>query len=263
MTSLADRWHDALRTARTLDPARIGAAITTNADNGLRAARYDAQGGRTSFAPCDDPRCDEGPDDHSHVVHPDPTGNAAVSGHIGDSTTDLLHLDRAALAFIDAANVVLEFVKGEQAHTWAGIVRIDAQLMPGSVTAGLDIDDDYLLPPAIEAAAKAVETVNALARFHMPREPNEDERHWTAGLADEDCCAWHLDTEPRGRHRRPRAGGTNCCAECLQVAEWAGRRPPAWFMEALIDRDAKPKAYERALSRLADELDVPAHRRSG
>lgn len=265
MIDHAQVWRDALARAGHLDPIRIAAVIVGQQDNGLRAQRFDAQGGRTSFVACQDAEhCDDGPDDHSHLVHADPTGNAATRGRSVDpGADDLARLDRAAREFITAANGVLWWVSGDTASSWSGVVRLSARLMPGTVQAGLDVDEGNRLPRIIDKVDRAVSEVARIAAGYLPRTPSQDERHWTAGLAPEDCCRWHYDIKPVGRYKRPRAAGTNVCPECIQVAEWAGQKPPEWFMEALIEKDSKPKAYERALSRLADALEVPPHRRVG
>ena len=264
-TETAQTWHDAMKRAGELDPVKIAAVIVSQADNGLRAARYDSDGGgRTSNAQCHDQTCDDGPQPHSHPITSDPTGNAATRGRHRDAgADDLLRLDRAARAFVQSANGVLWWVCGDTATDWQGVVRIDARLMPGTVQAGLDVDDERRLPHIIGRVDRAVTTVERIARDHLPRTASQDEQHWTAGLGPNDICQWHADVEPKGRYRRPRAGGTNLCPECIQVAEWAGKKPPPWFMDALVERDGQPKAYERALSRLADELEVPPHRRVG
>lgn len=257
--TLAEVWRDALRRANALDPDRIARCIVQTADNGLRATSYDRDGSRTSNSPCEDPeRCPDGPAAHSHPVTSDPTGNAAMRRKGDDGTADLRTLDRASQRFVEQGTVVLDFVAGHRPSTWAGVVRANAELMPGSVQAGLDVDDERVLPFAIAEVGRAVDIVEAIAKANLPREPSEDERHWTDGLADEACCAWHLAVEPRGRYRRLRAGGTNVCAECHQIIEWAGAKPPVWFMEALVERDSKPVNYRRALSRWAEELGLLA-----
>ena len=261
----AETWQQAMKRARALDPSRIAASIVQSAPNGLRATSYDHDGGRSSRVECNESDCEDGPPGtHSHHVVNDPTGNAATRGRHRDAgADDLLRLDRAARAFVQSANGVLWWVCGDTAADWQGVVRIDARLMPGTVQAGLDVDDERRLPHIIDRAARAVTTVERIARDHLPRTASQDEQHWTAGLGPNDICQWHADVEPKGRYRRPRAGGTNLCPECIQVAEWAGKKPPPWFMDALVERDGQPKAYERALSRLADELEVPPHRRVG
>lgn len=257
MTDLAATWHQAMKRAGQLRPDRIAAAILETADTGLRAARYDAQGGRTTRVPCDDPEdCHDGPDEHSHLVHSDPTGNAATKGTGRDASTDeLRRLNLASTDFVRAATAVIVWVSGDLPETWQEVLSANARMMPGNVQAGLDVDHEYHLPPLIAKVDRAVSTVAAIARDHMPRDPSQDEQHWTAGLADEDCCAWHL--EIHRRYRRPRVSGTNVCASCLQIAEVLDhRKPPAWLLEAEVDRESRPKAWTAALSRCMDELGV-------
>lgn len=248
-------WADAMRRARTIRPDRIASAILASADSGLQATRYDRDGGRTSRVPCSEPeRCDDGPGDHSHLAHPDPTGNAAVSTRPDSDSDDLRRLNRASIEFVDAACVVLDFVKGERPDTWQAVIATNARLMPGTVQAGLDVDDDYRLPPAIKRVERTVATVAAIARDHLPRTPTQDEQFWTAGLSDESCCSWHL--EIHRRYRRPRVPGTNACQDCLSLAQLLGQKPPRWLLEAEVDREAKPKAWTAALGRCMDELGV-------
>lgn len=253
----ADTWRIAMRRARTLEPDRIAAAIVASADTGLRASRYDSDGVRTSRIPCHEHEtCEDGPDPHSHHVTNDPTGNAATRGRRDDTgTADLRRLDAAVLTMIRHAGIVLEWVCGEDPDNWAGVVATNAKLMPGTVQAGLDVDDDYRLPPAIAAVARAVDVVERIASDHLPRTASQDEQHWTAGLADEDCCQWHL--EVHRRYRRPRVGafrGERICADCMTLVLVGDDRPPAWLIEAEVDRLGKPRPWQVALGRWIDEL---------
>jgi hypothetical protein len=253
--SAAQTWRDAMRRARSIDSDRIAARIDSAADNGLRATRYDHSGGRTSRIPCREyETCrDGGPEPHSHPIVSDPTGNAAIRG-LAEASDDLRQLRLNEVAFVRHAGIVLDWVKGERPSTWAGVVALDAALMPGTIQSGIDVDDERVLPRAIDAVGRAVDAVERIADRHLPREPSQDEQHWTAGLADEDCCAWHI--EVHRRYRRPRAGGTNCCAECLGLAELLGRKPPTWLIEAMIDHGDRPIAWRASLSRAMDELGV-------
>lgn len=253
----AETWQQAMRRARALDPSRIAASIVQSAPNGLRATSYDHDGGRSSRVECNESDCEDGPPGtHSHHVVNDPTGNAATRGRHKDAgADDLLRLDRATRDFVRSANGVLWWVCGDTATDWQGVVRIDARLMPGTVQAGLDVDDERRLPHIINRVDRAVTTVDRIARDHLPRTASQDEQHWTAGLADEAVCAWHL--ELHRRYRRPRVGGTNCCASCIQIAELLGQKPPRWLLEAEVDlRESRPLAWRAALSRCMDELGV-------
>lgn len=252
-------WADTIRTARTLDPPTIAARIVAQADNGLRAARYDSGGSRTTFVECEDPeRCHDGPGGHRHQVTNDPTGNSAV-GHLTGRSDDghrdeLRRLNLAAESFVESANVVLDWVAGVRCPTWHAATFAACRLMPGTVQAGLEVDDEYRLPPAIAAAERSVATVAAVSRHHLPRNPSDDERHWTAGMADEDCCDWHQAIHRR--YRRPRLPGKNICQDCVSLATLGGRKPPAWLLEAEVDRAAKPKAWTLALGRWLDDLGI-------
>ena len=261
MSDLAATWHEALRRARTLNPAGIAERIRAGADVGLRAVRYDTTGSRTTFVPCDDPEhCDDGPLEHSHMVSADPTGNAATrTRHTDASNADLERLERARVDFIAGAAVVIDWVCGERPDTWTDAIAANAKLMPGSVQAGLDVDDAHILPPAIAKVDRAVSVVAAIARDHLPRDPSHDERNWTAGMADEDCCAWHLAIHRR--YRRPRLPGKNVCQDCVHlVLLGEGAKPPPWLLEAEVDRESKPKAWHGALSRWLDELGIARDR---
>lgn len=258
--TLAETWNAAIARATHLDPARITAELYATADTGIRAASYDRTGGRTSRMPCDEPeRCDDGPGPHSHVVTNDPTGNAV--GRLRGTEGPLRAIQQANNDFIRHGNVVLDYCVGETRTTWVGVVHRAQQMNPYTVDAGISVDHDRILPRAITAVDHAVGIVAAIARNHMPRTPTEDERHWTAGLADEDCCAWHLAIHRR--YRRPRITGTNICQACQQLTMLGGCRPPRWLLEAEVDRGSKPRMWNQALSRWLDELAVPSHRRVG
>ena len=257
MKDWADTWTNAMRRARTLDPARVAGRITANADTGLRATRYDAIGGRTTFVACEDAQhCHDGPEEHSHLVSSDPTGNRATSvEHADRSSDDLRRLEVARISFVSSSSVVLDWVCGRRPSSWAGVVTVNAGLMPGTIQAGLDVDHEHLLPSAIAATDKAVSTVVGIARDYLPRDPSQDEKHWTAGLADEDCCVWHLAIHRR--YRRPRLPGKNICQDCVHLVMLGeGARPPAWLLEAEVDRESKPKAWLMALGRWLSELGI-------
>lgn len=256
MSDLAATWHDAMRQARILDIDRIAAYVAEGADTGLRASRYDAQGGRTTRVPCEDHKnCDDGPEPHSHLVVADPTGNAATRGRGRDTgADDLSRLARASADMVRHAAVVLDWVCGKRPTSWADVVAIDARLLPGTIQSGIDVDDERRLPHAITQVAHCVATVTAIATTHLPRTPTKDEQHWTAGLAPEDCCAWHL--EIHDRYRRPRVGGTNVCGDCLTLADILGGKPRRWVMEAMIDHGHRPVAWRASLSRALDELGI-------
>lgn len=253
----ADTWRDAMRRARALDPDRIARAILERADTGIRATTYDRDGGRSANVPCDDPACSDGPDPHSHPTVPDPTGNAALRG-TRRQNNDLRALQAESQRFVAAACVVLDFVAGHRPSTWRGVISANAMLNAGTIQAGLDVDDERVLPHAISEVERSVRLVERIAEVNLPRDPSDVERYWTDGLADDACCDWHLEVEPRGTYRRLKAGGTNVCAECQQLIDWCHRKPPMWFMEAWVVREAQPIAYRRALSRLVDELGLSA-----
>ena len=263
MTDLAATWADAMRRARTLWPERIAERISAAADTGLSAQRFGGPGGRTTRLPCrEHETCDDGPEPHSHLVTSDPTGNTVVRGLRRDrSIDDLSRLARASGDFVAAAGVVLDWVCGRRPSDWAGVVLVSAELMPGSISAGLDVDHARRLPGAIATVERAVDTVEAIASDHLPRAPSTDEQHWTAGLADEDCCAWHLAIHRR--YRRPKVGafqGERICADCMQLVLLGEERPPAWLLEAEVDRMGKPMAWQLALGRWLDELGVERER---
>ena len=255
MSTLAERWHAAMRTAGKLDPEHIARAIIAHADTGLRGTRYDRTG-RTTSIPCEAPEtCDDGPDDHSHHASADPTGNAATGGRI-DELGERRRLNAAVRRFVDHARPVLEFVSGREPNTWTDVLKANAALMPGTIQAGLDVDVERILPHHMGHVIDAVADVGRLARDHAPRMPTLDEQHWTAGLADEECCVWHLAIHRR--YRRQRLPGKNICQACVQLVLFAdGARPPQWLLEAEVDRESKPRAWDQALGRWVDELGSP------
>lgn len=257
MSEHAQRWADAMRRARTLRPDLIASRIAGAADTGLRATRYDAMGGRTTRTPCEDPqRCDDGPEEHSHLVSSDPTGNAAVRERQSDDTdVELTRLRTAEADFIRASGVVLDWVCGIRPTKWASVLTVNASLMPGTVQAGLDVDHHRHLPGAIETVERAVATVAGIARDHLPRAPSQDEQHWTAGLGPNDVCVWHAGIHTR--YRRPRLPGKNICQDCANLVMLGeGAKPPQWLLEAEVDRLSKPRAWLVALGRWLDELGI-------
>lgn len=260
MTDLADTWRQAMKRAGQLHPDRVAAAITESAETGLRAARFDATGGgRTTRVPCPEnerEQCDDGPEPHSHLVTSDPTGNQATRGRGRDSTTDdLRRLNQANTEFVRASTAVIVWVSGELPETWQQVLTVNARLMPGTIQAGLDVDDEYHLPPLIAKVDRAVGAVEQIARDYLPHAPSADDRHWTDGLGPNDVCQWHADLHER--YRRPRLAGKNICADCCQIAELLGQKPPRWLLEAEVDlRESRPLAWRAALSRCMDELGV-------
>lgn len=257
--SSAETWREAMLRARTLRPDRIAAYIVEGADVGLRASRYDAQGGRTTRIPCDDhEHCDDGPEEHSHLVVSDPTGNAATRGRGRDSSSnDLRRLSQAVAEFVEASATVLDWVVGKRPDSWEDVLLVNAELLPGTVQAGLDVDHAHHLPGPIGRVDRSVRTVAGIASDYLPREATQDEQHWTAGLADEEVCAWHLSVHRR--YRRPKVGayrGERICGDCMQLVLLGESRPPEWLIEAEVDRMSKPRAWHAALGRWLDELGI-------
>lgn len=255
--TLAEVWRDAMRRARALDPDRIARAIVERADTGIRATTYDRDGGRSANAPCDDPACSDGPDPHSHPTVPDPTGTAALRKRTDDGTRDLQVLQSESQRFVMHAAVVIEYVSGDTPRSWKDVLALNSRLMPGSVQAGLDVDEERVLPHAISQVAAAVDRVERIAHEHLPRDPSEDERWWTSDLSDEQCCSWHLAVEPKGRYRRPKRSPWPCCQDCLALVLLAkGTQPPQWLIEAEVERLAKPRAWTQALGQWLSELGL-------
>lgn len=254
----AETWHAAMKRARQLDPDRIASAIQQSAPSGLKAARYDSDGGRTSRVPCSEEGCDDGPEPHSHHVVNDPTGNAATRGRGRDTSAgELRRLEHAAEQFVTAANGVLWWVCGDTAHTWAGVIRIDSRLLPGTIQAGIDVDHEGHLYGAISRVERAVAQVERIARENLPREPSVDDRNWTSQLADEDVCLWHLQIHRR--YRRPKVGsfrGDRICSDCMALVLAGEERPPTWLLEAEVDSASKPKVWRQQLSRWLDDLGI-------
>ena len=257
----ADVWHAAMKRARQLQPDRIARAILQSSDTGLRAARFDADGGRTSRVPCSDDGCPDGPEGHSHHVVNDPTGNAATRGQRNDTTTrDRTRLAIAEAKFIGHARAVIRHVAHETPMTWADIIEANQRLRPGQIQAALDLWDGHLLPPAIQQVSDAIDELERLATAYLPRSPSEDEKHWdNREYNDNDVCAWHLAIHRR--YRRRRVAGLNICDTCLYLSELLEQKPPQWLLEAEIDLAGKPKAWRAALSRCMDELGIPVHER--
>lgn len=254
----ADVWHAAMKRARQLDLDRIAAAIAQSAPSGLKAARYDSDGGRTSRVECRDEGCPDGkPGTHSHHVVNDPTGNQATRGPGRDDTTrDRVALELARVQFIGYAGAVIRRVSSERPeNTWQSIRAANSAMPKGTVQAALDLRQIPGLPAAIAKVDAATLTVETIAKRYQSRDPSEDEKHWdNREYNDNSVCAWHLAIHRR--YRRPRVDGLNICDTCRYLSDLLEQKPPQWLLEAEVDREAKPKAWTAALSRCMDELGI-------
>lgn len=241
--TIAETFAGIASAAMALDLSALRATIHATLDDGLRAASYDGPGGRSADV----------------SSHPE---RAALNPRTDPGFADLDRITFLEQRFVTA---IAELARRSHSHgvprDWDEAVQ-DAHLLAEMDAVGV-LDRTGQKPARwVLLAGDSVHDLEVIARRHIAgRKPTEDEQNWHDGSANVPVCVWHQAVHER--HRRPRLAGKNICAECAQVAEWAGQRPPVWFMEAMIDRDAKPKAYDRALSRLADELGVPAHRRVG
>lgn len=237
MTDHAALFADLAAVALELDVRDLRRQISEGRDDGLRAARYDRSGGRSAeqaSAPerwVMEPRRDRTDADlallasleRSYVTAIAEIAVRSRSGRPCEDWDEAVH-DHRLLAEMDAVGV-LERIPGEKPAKW--VLR----------------------------AGDALHDLEALARRHATRTPTQDEQHWHEGSNVNDVCAWHLAIHQR--HRRPRRPGTNICDTCAAlVTAGEGARPPAWLLEAEIDREAKPKAWTAALSRWLDELGV-------
>jgi hypothetical protein len=220
-------WHASIIRADTLDPDAAWRAVNgtqraTNAAPVLRAVSLD---GRVSTS-----------------GHSDPTAAVADAAQAAEppraTTFDPLSVERTRRRFIANANIVLDWVSGDIVEDWRGVVRRARRLQPGTIQAGLDVDDEYLLPPAIEHVAQAVDDMAAVcsALGCATRPPTPLERGRQAKLPDSACCTLHLSAH--SAYRVPRLDGKLLCQWCDALVHAAGGKlPPVWLIDMMQTED--------------------------
>lgn len=218
MTDHAARWHAAIIRADTLDPAAAWRAANRTlqlvaAAPVLRAVSLDGQ--------------------VSTSGHTDPTGaEAEAAGHrpgVADQSADvstLARIEATRRRFIEQANVVLGWVCGDTPDSWHGVVARSRQLHPGTIQAGLDVDDESLLPPAIEQVVQAVDDMAGICDDLgcATRPPSPLEKGRTLNLPDEACCTLHLAAH--SAYRVERLPGKLLCQWCDALVHAAGGKLP-------------------------------------
>jgi hypothetical protein len=229
MTDHAAIWHAALIRADTLDPAAAWRSANRTqqiirAAPVLRAVSLDGQ--------------------VSTSGHSDPTGRTiegdqrspdrAPAADIGA----LVRVEAAHRRFVDHANVVLDFVCGDTADEWHAVVQRARRLAPGTVQAGLDVDDEHALPPAILEVDRAVAKMASLCAELgcATRPPTPLEKGRTLKLPDSACCTLHLAAH--NAYRVPRLPGKLLCQWCDALVHAAdGRLPPPWLIDMMQTED--------------------------
>ncbi len=244
--------------AMTLDPHGLTESLlivhdrlpgsATGSESGIRAARVET---------CQDQTCPQSDGwDHTHPVPTDPTGDAALRPSESDRDLDAIehHVGRFVA---NVAELHARSVSNGPPTTWSQAVQSAGLLVSMGAVDTLETTwGTKAVKRWVTAAGDAIHDLQLIADGHASREPSQDEKHWSAGLADEDCCVWHLAIH--SRIRRPRSPGKNICPDCCSLAELLGQKPPPWLIEAEIDRAGRPKAWTAALSRCMEELGVRA-----
>lgn len=237
MSDLASTWATIAADAMLLDPAAIRATIRSTLDDGLRAASYDGAGGRSADV----------------SSHPE---RVALNPRRDPSWADLDAIDHHVSRFVTAvAELAIRSHSNGAPEDWDEAVQ-DAHLLAEMDAIGvLERIPGQKVRRWVEMAGDAIHDLTLIARRHASgRAPTEDEKHWERTNPN-DVCSWHLAVH--ARHRRPRRPGSNVCETCAAlVIAGQGARPPAWLLEAEVDREGKPKAWTAALSRWLDELGV-------
>ena len=240
--TLAETFAGIAADAMLLDLAALRYTIRSTAEDGLRAASYEGPSGRSA--------------DSSSVVE-----RQALNPRRDPAWDDLDRLDHLESRFVAAVGELARrsMSRGVPA-TWDEAVH-DAHLLAEMDAVGVLERTGQKPARWVLVAGDSIHDLEVIARRHAPggRAPTEDEKHWKDGANVNDVCAWHLAIHHR--HRRPRRPGTNICDTCATlVTAGQGARPPAWLLEAEVDREAKPKAWTAALSRWLDELGVVRER---
>lgn len=237
MSELAQLWSDLLESAMALDPSAVRLEILASRDDGLRAANYDSAGGRSADV----------------SSHPE---RMALNPCKDRTESDLGRLESLMASYVAAVGAIaVRSRSGVRATTWDGAVKDHNLLDQMGAVGVLERIEGEKPAKWVRRAADALRDLERMADQHAGRDPTEDEKHWHDGTNVNDVCAWHLAIHQR--HRRPRTPGTNICATCQAlVLAGEGARPPAWVIEAEIDRGSRPKAWTAALSRWLDELGI-------
>lgn len=236
VTTIADTFAGIATAAMALDLPALRATIHATVDTGLKAARYDGPGGRSA-------------DTSSHPER------QALNERPDPSWADLDRISHLEGRFTTAIwELATRSHSGPFPQDWRS-ARLGAQRL--ATMDAINVLDRTGLKPArwVLIAGDAIHDLEIIARRHLSgRAPTEDEKNWERTNPN-DLCAWHQAIHDR--HKRPRRPGSNVCETCAAlVIAGQGARPPAWLLEAEVDRESKPKAWTTALSRWLDELGV-------
>lgn len=233
MSTSADIFAIVATDAMALDPDEIRSTImathdrlpggTQSSETGIRAPRME---------PCTDPTCEH--DDgwqHSHPIPNDPTGDAAMRP--SKSEADLAELDAAVDRFVAAIG---ELASRSHSHgvpeTWDEAVK-DAHLLAEMDAVTVLERAGWKVRGWVVAAGDALQAIETLAGRHLRRDPNDHERSWTSGLADEQCCRVCLKLGLRVAWQDGGAGGL--CQGCYRL-----RKRCAYVNELSIDEVGDP-----------------------
>ena len=269
---------EAVDAAMKLDPDAIRDTILATHDRlpgssgtsetGIRAPRMEQ---------CADPNCPQGDwwDDetqrwtHSHPIPNDPTGDAAMRP--SESEADLRRLDIAVQRFVDMVGELAERSHSRgRPETWEEAVK-DAHLL-------VEMDAVTVLEQTwgakdvrkwVTNAADAVIDIEVIASRHVSRDPNDHERTWTSGLADEQCCRICIRLGLRVNWQEGGAGGLcqgcyrlrNRCAQVNDLDPDEVGDPPETLIEELR-RIGAPGSVQDRNTRHRWFADVGAEHRS-
>ena len=223
MTHLSDTFAGVVTVAMTLDPDALRDVLlqthdrlpggTQSSETGVRAPRMER---------CTDTDCPEGDywDEetrtwqHSHPIPNDPTGDAAMKP--SRSEADLRSVDHLEQRFVDAiGELATRSHSRGRPETWDEAVK-DAHLL-AEIDAVCVLENTWgakAVRKWVEQAGDAVHDLELLAGRHASREPNDHERTWTSGLADEECCRVCLQLRLRvERHAR------GLCSGCWKLSQ--------------------------------------------
>ena len=271
MTNTPEIFAHVAADARRLDPDHIRATIvathdrlpggTSSSETGVRAARMET---------CTDRSCPshELGYDHSHPVPNDPTGDAAMKPSASEA--DLRDLDAAVGRFITAIDeLARRSHSGPFPRDWRSAVLGAKRL----------VTDDMI--PAVEriwgakktrqwvvTAGDALHEIEMIAGRHVARDPNDHERSWTSGLADEQCCRVCIKLGLRVAWQDGGAGGL--CQGCYRLRKRAAQEnnldpddvgdPPETLIEELR-RIGSPGSVQDRNARSRWFADVGAQHR--
>jgi hypothetical protein len=231
-------------------------------DTGIRAPRMER---------CADRACTEGDfwDDetqtwaHSHPIPNDPAGDAAMRPSTSEAM--LTRLDKAEAKFVaNIAELVTRSVSRGVPDTWDEAVSDCSMLDQMDAIAALEAAWGVkAVRKWVTNAGDALEDIDWIWNRYVTRDPNDHERTWTSGLADEECCRVCLQLRLRvERHRK------HLCSGCYQLhldaaealdlhPDYAPDPPPELIAELRRSTPSGP-GWKRTRQHWIAGLDRPA-----